>query len=282
MTSVLQNVKATMAWRKHQLLADFDENESPVPDKFKRRASLSSLNTFRMSLRNRVPLKQVDLNFHKTPTWESLEARQNSQTLQSIKRKAKNAFGTVSQKIQKSCQSQVHSMVTFPAKSISRSCATRSTKKRSTIPQTPCHKKSVTPPNSSKGMPRSSRSALPGPTRVSEHREWRGFSSWLGKDTVFLRRSRRAAALKSPYSSPAPATRKIEFDCELELVSSGICKLKHISQASDEAIVQEERQHAISNYYSLMAENVQSARRSQKLSQASRRQAKKIHQALGT
>ncbi|NXG63557.1 PIMRE protein, partial [Hemiprocne comata] len=141
MASVLQNVKATVAWRKHQLLADFDENESPVPDTFKRRASLSSLNTIRMSLRNRVPLKQVDLNFHKTPTWESLEARQKCQTLKSIKKKAKNAFGTVSQKIQKSCQSQVHSVVTFPAKSISRSCATGSTKKRST-PQTPCCKKS--------------------------------------------------------------------------------------------------------------------------------------------
>jgi len=97
MVSVLQNVKATMAWRKHQLLSDFDENESPVPDKFKRRASLNSLNTIRMSLRKRVPLKQVELNFHKTPTWESLEARQKCQTLQSVKRTAKNSFGTVSQ-----------------------------------------------------------------------------------------------------------------------------------------------------------------------------------------
>ncbi|KAK2537300.1 Fam64a [Columba guinea] len=97
MVSVLQNVKATMAWRKHQLLADLDESESPVPDKLKRRASLSSLNTIRMSLRKRVPLKQVELNFQKTTTWESLEARQKSQPLQSIKRTAKNAFGTMSQ-----------------------------------------------------------------------------------------------------------------------------------------------------------------------------------------
>ncbi|KFP64152.1 Protein FAM64A, partial [Cariama cristata] len=138
MVSVLQNVKATMAWRKHQLLADFDENESPVADKFKTRVSLSSLNTIRMSLRKRVPLKQVELNLHKTPTWESLEARQKCQTLQSIKRSAKNAFGTVSQKIQKSCQSPVHSVVTFPAEPMSRSCATSSTKKRSTTPPTPC------------------------------------------------------------------------------------------------------------------------------------------------
>ncbi|NWX42727.1 PIMRE protein, partial [Steatornis caripensis] len=140
MVSVLKNVKATMAWREHQLLADFNENESPVPDKFRRRASLSSLNTIRMSLRKRVPLKQADLNFRKTSTWESLEPRQKCQTLQSMKRTAKNAFGTVSQKIQKSCQSPVHSVVTFPPESISRSCAASSTMKRSTAPQTSCHK----------------------------------------------------------------------------------------------------------------------------------------------
>ncbi|NWX30528.1 PIMRE protein, partial [Notiomystis cincta] len=140
MASVLQNVKATVAWRKHQLLADLNENESPVPDKFKRRASLSSLNTIRMSLRKRVPLKRVELNCHKTPTRGSLEPRQRCQTLQTIKRKAKYALGTVSQKIQKSCQSPVSSMVTFPAESISRSCATSSTKKTSSTPRTPCYK----------------------------------------------------------------------------------------------------------------------------------------------
>ncbi|KFV84398.1 hypothetical protein N308_15316, partial [Struthio camelus australis] len=53
------------------------------------------------------------------------------------------------------------------------------------------------------------------------------------------RRSRRAAALKSPYSSPS-ANRKIEFDCELDLVSSGIRRLKHLSQAFDDAVVREE------------------------------------------
>ncbi|NXF72375.1 PIMRE protein, partial [Sclerurus mexicanus] len=140
MASVLQNVKATMAWQKHQLLADLDENESPVPDKFKRRAALSSLNTIRMSLRKRAPLKRVELNCQKTPARESLEARQRCQTLQTIKRTAKNAFGTVSQKIQKSCQGPVGSMGTFPAKSTSRSCATSSTEKKSTTPQTPCYK----------------------------------------------------------------------------------------------------------------------------------------------
>ncbi|NXN84324.1 PIMRE protein, partial [Bombycilla garrulus] len=138
MASVLQNVKATVAWRKHHLLADLNENESPVPDKFKARASLSSLNTIRMSLRKRVPLKRVEVNFHKIPTRENLEPRQRCQTLQTIKRTAKYAFGTVYQKIRKSCQSPVCSVVTFPAESISRSCATSSNKKRSATPRTPC------------------------------------------------------------------------------------------------------------------------------------------------
>ncbi|NWZ85286.1 PIMRE protein, partial [Poecile atricapillus] len=138
MSSVLQNVKATVVWRKHQLLTDLSENESPMPDKFKRRAFLSSLNTIRMSLRKRAPLKRVELHFHKTPTRGSPEPRQRCQTLQTIK--AKYAFGTVSQKIQKSCQSPVRSVVTFPAESISRSCVTSSTTKRSATPQTPCYK----------------------------------------------------------------------------------------------------------------------------------------------
>ncbi|XP_061868319.1 protein PIMREG isoform X2 [Colius striatus] len=243
MVSVLQNVKATMAWRKHQLLPGFDENDSPVPDKFKRRTSLSSLNTIRMSLRKRVPLKHIELNFPETSAWESLEMRQKSQTLQRIKRTAKNAFGTVSQKIQKSCQSPVHSMMTFPDESISRSHATNSTKKRCTTPQTPCCKKNVTPTARSKGTPRSIRRALLGPTRVSEDR---GLSSWLAKDAVSLRRSRRVAALKSPYSAPAPANSEAELDCSLELVSSGISQLKHISQAFDDAIVQEESDMTVS------------------------------------
>ncbi|NXU54371.1 PIMRE protein, partial [Turnix velox] len=138
MVSVLKNVKATVAWQKHQLLADSDENESPVPDKFKRRASLSSVNNIYMSLRKRVPLHPAELNFHKASAWESLEARQKCQTLQTIKRTARNAFGTVSQKTQKSCQSPVCLMVPLPDESISRNCATSSTKKKSTTPQTPC------------------------------------------------------------------------------------------------------------------------------------------------
>ncbi|KGL73405.1 Protein FAM64A, partial [Tinamus guttatus] len=143
MVSVLQNVKTTTGWRKHQPLADISENESPVPDKFKRRASLSSLNTIRMCLRKRIPLKQVQPHFHETPTWESLERKDKYQTLQSIRRTARNTLGSVSQKIRKSCQNPLNSLVAFPNKTIARrSCAASSSKKKSTPPQTPCHNNS--------------------------------------------------------------------------------------------------------------------------------------------
>lgn len=37
-----------------------------------------------------------------------------------------------------------------------------------------------------------------------------------------------------------------EFECELELVSSGIRRLKHLSQALDDGIVQEESDMTVS------------------------------------
>ncbi|XP_010720252.1 protein PIMREG isoform X3 [Meleagris gallopavo] len=244
MASMLQNVRATMDWQRHLLLADF-ENERPVPDKFKRKTAFSSLNTICMSLRKRIPLKQVELNFHETPLWENMEARKKSQVLQSITRTARNAFGTVSQKIQKTCQSPGHSTVTFPAEDIGSSFATSFSKKRTV--QTPClSMNSITPAASSKCTPRSSRRCLLWPTRLSEHTKLRGFPSWRGEDAVPLLRSRRAsAALKSLYSSPTPASRRIEeFDSELELVSSGIHQLEHLFWASDDDTVQGERSAA--------------------------------------
>uniref|UniRef100_A0A8C0J1X4 PICALM interacting mitotic regulator n=1 Tax=Chelonoidis abingdonii TaxID=106734 RepID=A0A8C0J1X4_CHEAB len=222
MASVFQSVGATIGWRSHQLLADF-ENESPVPDKFRKKPSSSSLNTLRMSLRKRMPLKQVEMNLSENPTWESLEAKEKRQSFRAITRTAKNAFGTVSQsfmcwdfvelahcrqqfvipdmsalqKIQKSCRNRPQSLVISPAKAPARrSGIACSAKKRSTSPRTPSRK-------NSRRASLSSRSA-----KSLVGKERRSFSYWLGKEAVPLRRSRRAAALKSPYSSPMPSSRK--------------------------------------------------------------------------
>ncbi|XP_019366563.1 PREDICTED: protein FAM64A isoform X2 [Gavialis gangeticus] len=248
MASMFQSVGVSAGWRKHQLLADIDENESPVPDKFKKRPSSSSLNTIRMSLRKRMPLKQVELNLHENPTWESLEAKEKPQTFRAITRTARNAFGTVSQKIQKSCQNPKQPLVTSPARA-----PASSAKKRSTPPQTPRRKngfsRTAAPASGPRSTPRSSKRASlsSGSARSFQVKEWRSVSNWLGKDALPLRRSRRAAALKSPYSSPPPATGKRQaFECELELVSTGIQQLKRLSQVFDDAIVREESDMTVS------------------------------------
>ncbi|XP_075760998.1 protein PIMREG isoform X1 [Pelodiscus sinensis] len=260
MASVFHSVGATIGWRNHQPLADF-ENESPVPDKFRKKPSSSALNTLRMSLRKRMPLKQVEMNFREHPTWESLEAKEKHQTFRTITRSAKNAFGTVSQasvtdseatslilhhvksaralsracvgvgsfpktnwpnetccsilvKLQKSCQSHTQCLVTSPAKAPARRSVVPSSAKRSTSPRTP-HRKTrlatvTTPPSGPRCTPRSSKRASLSSRSAKSlvEKERRSFAHWLGKDAVPLRRSRRAAALKSPYSSPLPASRK--------------------------------------------------------------------------
>ncbi|XP_030392571.1 protein PIMREG isoform X1 [Gopherus evgoodei] len=285
MASVFQSVGATIGWRSHQLLADF-ENESPVPDKFRKKPSSSALNTLRMSLRKRMPLKQVEMNLSENPTWESLEAKEKQQSFRAITRTAKNAFGTVSQKIKKSCQNRPQSLVISPAKAPARRSGITCSAKRSTSPRTPSRKNRLaTPlcgptctPRSSRRASLSSRSA-----KSLVGKEWRSFSYWLGKEAVPLRRSRRAAALKSPYSSPMPASRKREFDCELESVSLGIRRLKRLSQVFDDVIEREEREQAISNYQYLMAQNLRSGHRSRKLSQSAFRWCvRRLQHAVGT
>uniref|UniRef100_A0A8C8RZ66 PICALM interacting mitotic regulator n=1 Tax=Pelusios castaneus TaxID=367368 RepID=A0A8C8RZ66_9SAUR len=288
MASVFQSVGASVGWRNHQLLAEF-ENESPMPDKFRKRCNSSSLNTLRMSLRKRMPLKQVEVNINENPTWESLEAKEKRQTLRTITRTAKNAFGAVSQKIQKSCQSTTLSLVTPPAKASARSDVTSSAKKRGTPPRSPRRKNrlatTTTPLSALRCTPRSSKRApfSSGSAKNLVGKEWRSFSRWLGKEAVPLRRSRRAAALKSPYSSPMPASRKREFDCELESVSLGIRRLKRLSQVFDDVIVREEREQAISNYQHLMLQNLQSVHRSWKPTPSSiRRRLRRFRHAPGT
>ncbi|XP_067394107.1 protein PIMREG isoform X2 [Emydura macquarii macquarii] len=251
MASVFQSVGATVGWRNQQLLGDF-ANESPLPDKFRKRPSSSALNTLRMSLRKRMPLKQVEMNINENPTWESLEAKQKPQTLLAITRTAKNAFGTVSQKIQTTCRNRTQCLVTPPTKASARSGVTSSAKKRSTPARTPRRKNRLatisTPLSGSRCTPGSSKRASlsSGSAKKLVGKERKRFSYWLGKETVPLRRSRRAAALKSPYSSPMPASKQREFDCELDSLSMGIRRLKRLSQVFDDVIVREESDMTVS------------------------------------
>lgn len=73
-----------------------------MPDRFRKKSL--NMNSVRMSLRKRMPLKEVKMNFDENPTWESLEAKEKSSNLQMLTRTAKNVFGTMSQ-VQTECDS---------------------------------------------------------------------------------------------------------------------------------------------------------------------------------
>ncbi|XP_015269138.1 PREDICTED: protein FAM64A [Gekko japonicus] len=236
MASVFQSMGSTVGWRSHKILADFEE--SPTPDRFRKRSS-RNLNAVRMSLRKRMPLKPVEMNFDENPTWESLEAKEKSQNFRALTRTAKNAFGTVSQKIHKSCQGSTQTLVTALAK-VSRTGDGGPTKTRRSSPGTPRRKSNrlaavSTPTSSTKMVPKSDQrsSCQPGSRRLKE-------------DVLPLRRSRRTAALRSPYGSPVCAGLKRQFDCDLELISTGIRQLKRLSHAFNDIIVQEESDMTIS------------------------------------
>uniref|UniRef100_A0A670YE88 Uncharacterized protein n=1 Tax=Pseudonaja textilis TaxID=8673 RepID=A0A670YE88_PSETE len=81
MASVFQTVGSSIGWRSHQILSDFEE--SPVPDRFKKRSSVN-MNSVRMTLRKRMPLKEVKMNFDENPTWENLEAKEKSSNLRML------------------------------------------------------------------------------------------------------------------------------------------------------------------------------------------------------
>ncbi|XP_066492454.1 protein PIMREG [Tiliqua scincoides] len=271
MASVLQSMESAVGWRSHKILSELED--SPLPDRFKKKSSCN-LSTLRMSLRKRMPLKEVEINFNENPTWESLEAKEKSQSLQALTRMATNVLGTVSQKIQKSCHGPTRSLMTSLASVGNTGC---STKTKGSSPRTPRRKSkrltaASTPVSATKILtPSGQRSS----TQPGSHR--------FKREALQLRRSRRAAALRSPYGSPASAGRQRQLDCDLELVSTGIRQLKRLSRAFNDIIVQEERDQAITNYYQVMARNMQSARlRSRNLSRFLRkRQAAQLQRTLG-
>uniref|UniRef100_A0A670KH65 PICALM interacting mitotic regulator n=1 Tax=Podarcis muralis TaxID=64176 RepID=A0A670KH65_PODMU len=247
MTSVLQSVvESAVGWRNHEILPDLEE--SPLPDRFRKKSS-RNMTSMRMSLRKRMPLKEVEVNFDENPTWESLEAKEKRQNLRTLTRTAKNAFGTVSQvwqssgqgdllqfniwkvacfpphasqslnprhvlkyfffpfqKIQKSCQGPTRSLVSPWNKSSVGGSSRGSVKIQSRPPRTPRRKSdrlaTVSTPTSDTRIvsPSGKRSPFqPGSCR-------------LNKELLPLRRSMRAAALRSPYGSPASVRQRRQVE----------------------------------------------------------------------
>ncbi|XP_039202226.1 protein PIMREG [Crotalus tigris] len=261
MASVFQTMGSSIGWRSHQILSDSEE--SPMPDRFRKRSSLN-INSVRMSLRKRMPLKEVKMNFDENPTWESLEAKEKSSNLRMLTRTAKNVFGTMSQKMQRSCQAPSRALAASLAKD-PRGKSRSSTKPPNLSPRTPCQNKklaSISTPTSS--------------TRIVSPSSKKS-GSCQRKKNLPLRRSMRAAALRSPYGSPVSLAVRRQLDCDLELVSTGIRQLKRLSYAFNDIIVQEERDQAILNYYEIMAQNIRTMQlQSGSLAHCFRRQARRV------
>uniref|UniRef100_UPI00398EB33A protein PIMREG-like n=1 Tax=Pristiophorus japonicus TaxID=55135 RepID=UPI00398EB33A len=259
---------AITGWRKpHHILQE--EGDSPAAHVFRKMPASSSLNTIRMSLRKRLPLKQVDFNIDDTPSWESLELRKKPNAMQSLGRTARNTWGNVSQKLQKRRQSRSDCLVITPSKpQTPQRCRSVSAAKKSTPPKTPLGREGRirSTPSSGKRTPRSPKG------------KWREVAHLFGKDGLPLRRSVRSAALKSPYASPTGMSRRRQFDLDLESVSFGIGQLKRLSQVFDEAITKEERARAIENYHHIMSENLRMSKIQARkwLSSSVRRKAKRL------
>ncbi|XP_045746058.1 protein PIMREG isoform X2 [Mirounga angustirostris] len=164
----------------------------------------------------RLPLRAVSLNLGAGPSWKRLESpKPGQQGLQAAARSAKNALGAVSQRIQESC----HSGTTWLAETRVRARRRRRGAQKSARLSGDAHAYVALDPWERDGH------------RLPAHGGPRAYP---------LRRPRREAALRSPYSSTEPLRSPSESDGDLEPVGAGLQHLQQLSQEPDEAIVAEE------------------------------------------
>lgn len=246
------------------MLENIDEQDSPLPDKFRKRPSSSSLNTVRMSLRKRMPLKQVEININAEPDWSRVGIKEKQRPLQSMTVTAKNMFGAMSKKIKNNSRNTSQYLLDSPGQfrgSTKQSRTPKSSRKSST-PRTPrCRRLIEEASPNTKVTPKSSKRASSYNRRASGS-QWKIFSNVVGNEGLNLRRSVRAASLNSPYASPVNVNRRRQFENDLESVSAGIRQLKRLSRVFDDAILKEERKEAIVNYHSVMTKNLRCTRHS--------------------
>lgn len=89
-------------WRAHTTLDESDGAESSpeAPDRFRKLRSSSSLNSLRMSLRKRLPLRSVQANsFPENPTSETQKEQPKPNAVRKLTRSARNSITEVYQVI---------------------------------------------------------------------------------------------------------------------------------------------------------------------------------------
>ncbi|XP_028277558.1 uncharacterized protein pimreg [Parambassis ranga] len=219
-------------WRAHTVLDESDEAESsPVaPDRFRKLRSSSSLNSLRMSLRKRLPLRSVQANsLPENPTWESTKEEQpKTSAVRKLTRNARNSISGVYQRLQRTREfSREECLVTTPGRDgeiAGISCTPQRTPGRAATPRR---------------TPRAT--ATPGRTPGSRGRRTpeasvRGVRTGGGRRHLV-----RMAALRSPFASPNTQNQRLKFDQDLESVSSGLRRLKRLSRAFDDIINRDDR-----------------------------------------
>ncbi|XP_044143474.1 protein PIMREG-like isoform X2 [Bufo gargarizans] len=243
----MSSVFRSVGWRNHNVLENIDEQDSPQPDKFRKRPSSSSLNTMRMSLRKRMPLKQVEMNINAVPDWSRVGVKEKQRPLQSMTVTAKNMFGAMSKKMKKNDRKSNPYLLESPAqvRGTRKQSRTPGSSRKST-PKTPrCRRLVEEASPSNRVTPKSSKRASLCTRKISSN-QWKSFSNIVGNEGLTLRRSVRAASLSSPYASPVTVSRRRQFEKDLESVSAGIRQLKRLSRVFDDAILQEESDMTVS------------------------------------
>uniref|UniRef100_A0A8D3ABH4 Uncharacterized protein n=2 Tax=Scophthalmus maximus TaxID=52904 RepID=A0A8D3ABH4_SCOMX len=236
-SSVMDGVgKAVVGvWRAHTVLDESDGAESSpeAPDRFRKLRSSSSLNSLRMSLRKRLPLRSVQTNsLPENPTWETAKEQPKPSKVHKLTRSARNSITEVCQKLQRTRQFvREECLVATPGQTCDGEEAGASTSR--TPRRTPA--RAATP----RRTPRAA--ATPGRTPGSRGRKTpeagvRGVKTGGGRRQLV-----RMAALRSPFASPNTQNQRLKFDRDLESVSSGLRRLKRLSRAFDDMIGRDDR-----------------------------------------
>ncbi|KAM7398038.1 hypothetical protein PAMA_006079 [Pampus argenteus] len=232
-------------WRAHTVLDESDGAESSpeMPDRFRKLRSSSSLNSLRMSLRKRLPLRSVQANsLPENPTWETTKEQPKPSAVRKLSRSARNSITGMYQRVQRTREfAREECLVATPGRTCvdEEACASTSRTPRRTPGR------AATPRRTPK------LAATPGRTPGSRGRRTpeagvRGVKTGGGRRQLV-----RMAALRSPFASPNTQNQRLKFDQDLESVSSGLKRLKHLSKVFDGIIGRDDRKQF---NYSLIVE----------------------------
>uniref|UniRef100_G1RD75 PICALM interacting mitotic regulator n=1 Tax=Nomascus leucogenys TaxID=61853 RepID=G1RD75_NOMLE len=274
MASRWQSMGTSVRRRSLQHQEQLEDSKELQPVVSHQETSAGALGSLCRQFQRRLPLRAVNLNLRAGPSWKRLETPEpGQQGLQAAARSAKSALGAVSQglnfrscregvrgdllsnercwqedvlildRIQESCQSGTKWLVETQVKARRRK---RGAQKGRGSPTHSLSQKST----------RLSGAALAHSAADPWEKEHHCLSTWMGSCAHPLRRSRREAAFRSPYSSTEPLCSPSESDSDLEPVGAGIQHLQKLSQELDEAIMAEERKQALSDRQDFILKDV--------------------------